>query len=138
DALTQKQLETVLTAKAESAWQLHELTRDLDLTAFVLLSSSAGITYGMGQANFAAANSYLDALAAHRREQGLPGLSLAYGPWEADGEPGEVYRERMGRIGMPALTVAEGLALFDEALGGRDALLVPFLLDQGALRSRAD
>ncbi|MFF4355200.1 SDR family NAD(P)-dependent oxidoreductase, partial [Streptomyces sp. NPDC001530] len=138
DAMTSGQLDVVVAAKAEAAWNLHELTRDRELAAFVLLSSSTGVTYGMGQANFAAANAFLDALSSYRGSLGLPAVSLAFGPWAAEGEPSEVYRERMSRIGMPALSEDEGLALFDEALRGDEPMLLPFLLDQGALRSRAD
>nr|WP_189244105.1 type I polyketide synthase [Planobispora rosea] len=141
-ALTPKQLETVLRPKVDAAWHLHELTRDLELDAFVLFSSAAGILLGAGQANYAAGNAFLDGLAAHRHDLGLPAVSLAWGLWEEDsgmaGLLDEAGRQRMRRLGMPAMSAAEGLALLDSALGCEAAALVPIRLDLTALRSRPD
>ena len=81
-SLTPHRIDTVLRAKVDGAWHLHELTRELPLNAFVVFSSLAGIIGAPGQANYAAANAFLDALAAHRRATGLAGLSLAWGLWE--------------------------------------------------------
>ncbi len=119
DSLTPQRLDSVLRPKADAALHLHELTRDADLSAFVLFSSAAGVFGAPGQGNYAAANSFLDALAQHRRAHGLPALSLAWGLWEdADGMAGALdgtALERMRRGGVQGLTAADGLALLDLA-----------------------
>ncbi|GAA2477703.1 hypothetical protein GCM10010276_12490 [Streptomyces longisporus] len=138
-ALTPERLDTVMRPKADAAWHLHELTRDLDLDHFVLFSSAAA-TFGVaGQGNYVAANAFLDALAVERRAAGLPGTSLAWGLW-ADtsaltGQLTEVARSRMSRVG--ALSAAEGLALFDVSVARDEAVLVPVRMDLADLRARA-
>ncbi|RKS68197.1 pimaricinolide synthase PimS1 [Actinomadura pelletieri DSM 43383] len=141
-SLTPDRFDTVLRPKVDAAWNLHHLTRDHDLAAFVLFSSAAGVLGGPGQANYAAANTHLDALAAHRAARGLPGLSLAWGFWaEVSGMTGTLDhtdQARISRNGLTALPSEQGLALFDAALaaGGR-GLFVPARLDLAALRGMA-
>ncbi|KIF02097.1 hypothetical protein PL81_31910, partial [Streptomyces sp. RSD-27] len=140
-SLTAERLSAVLRPKVDAAWNLHELTQDLDLSAFVLFSSAAGVFGGAGQANYAAGNTFLDALAAHRRAQGLAATSLAWGLWaETGGMGGALDAEdvsRLGRGGVNALTAAEGTALFDAATATEQPLLVPVKLDLAALRAQA-
>ncbi|WP_318205415.1 type I polyketide synthase [Streptomyces sp. SCL15-4] len=135
-------VDRVLRPKVDAAWNLHELTRDQDLSAFVLLSSTAGLLVGGGQANYAAANTFLDGLAAHRRALGLPAVSLAYGLWSGTGGMGSgidaADLERLRRLGLPPLTPAQGLRALDAGLGGEDAVLVPVRLDTAAVRARTD
>ncbi|WP_253774290.1 type I polyketide synthase [Goodfellowiella coeruleoviolacea] len=135
--LTAAQLHRVLRPKVDGAWRLHEATAGLDLAAFVLFSSAAGIFGGAGQANYAAGNAYLDALAHHRRSLGLPAQSLAWGAWVSTAgmtaELSETDRQRMNRTGFGALTVAEGLARFDAATAAAHTLLAPIALDPAKL-----
>ncbi|MFI0773487.1 SDR family NAD(P)-dependent oxidoreductase [Streptomyces sp. NPDC021212] len=139
--LTPHSLDQVLRPKVDGALNLHDLTRDHDLSAFVLFSSSAGVLGAPGQGNYAAANTFLDALAQHRHAAGLPAQSLAWGLWaDTGGMAGglsEADLRRLRRQGMPALSAADGLALFDAASARTEPLLVPMGLDLRALRSGA-
>jgi acyl transferase domain-containing protein/NADP-dependent 3-hydroxy acid dehydrogenase YdfG/acyl carrier protein len=140
-SLTPEQLDRVMVPKVDAAWHLHQLTAELDLSAFVLFSSAAGTLGGPGQANYAAANTFLDALAEHRRHRGLPGTSLAWGFWaRASGMTGhldDTDRSRLSRGGMTPLETDHGLALFDAALAHDHPTLVPAQLDLPRLRSLA-
>ncbi|WP_456340269.1 SDR family NAD(P)-dependent oxidoreductase [Streptomyces microflavus] len=141
DALTAGQVATAFGPKADAAWHLHELTRDLGLGAFVLFSSGAGIFGNPGQSAYGAANGYLDALARFRRERGLPAHSLAWGLWaEASGLTGHLDGRALDRLaqgGLQGLTTDEALALFDAALTSSEPVLVPTRLDYQALRAQA-
>ncbi|MFI6937608.1 type I polyketide synthase, partial [Streptomyces sp. NPDC050287] len=140
-ALTPARLDAVLRPKAEAALHLHELTAGLNLAAFVLYSSVSGLIGAAGQANYAAANAFLDAFAQHRRTLGLPATSLAWGLW-GEGGMGEKLSgtdlARMARSGVVTMSEEEGLALFDAALRRDEALLVPARLNLTALRARSD
>jgi acyl transferase domain-containing protein/acyl carrier protein len=135
-SLTPDQLDTVLRPKVDAAWALHELTEDMDLTVFVLFSSVAGLLDPAGQGNYAAANAFLDALARQRRALGLPGTSLVWNLWgEGAGMAGHTdpsVTRRLAAMGMPVLTAADGLALFDEAMVLDEPVLVPLRLDPTA------
>jgi pimaricinolide synthase PimS1 len=134
-AMGEDALRRVLSAKATSAWHLHELTATLDLSAFVLFSSLAGQLGNAGQGNYAAANVFLDALARHRRDGGQAASSVAWGLWRQDSGMTAGLTDadvaRLARSGVRSLTDEQGLALFDAALAGEDlvgAALVPSTL----------
>jgi acyl transferase domain-containing protein/NADPH:quinone reductase-like Zn-dependent oxidoreductase/acyl carrier protein len=140
-SLTPERVASVLRAKADGAWHLHELTAGLDLSMFVLFSSLAGVTGSAGQGNYAAANTFLDALAAYRRGLGLAGVSLAWGAWEQSsgmaGQLGEGDRRRLVREGFGLIGDELGLGLFDAGVDSAEALVVLTPLDAGRLRERA-
>ncbi|MFJ4188504.1 type I polyketide synthase [Kitasatospora sp. NPDC089509] len=141
-ALTPERLAAVLRPKVDAAWHLHELTLRHELSAFVLFSSVAGIVGGPGQASYAAANTFLDALAEHRAGLGLPATSLAWGLWRDEGgmagHLGEADLRRIARGGLRPVTAEDGPHLLDAALGGRRAAVVATPLDLRALRQRPE
>lgn len=141
-SITDGQIDRVFRPKADAAWHLHKLTAHTDLAAFVMFSSVAGIQGFPGQANYAAANTFLDGLAAARRAAGLPAASIAWGFWAAEsgmtGHLGERDVARMARGGNVPLSTADALALFDAALVAADPAPVATRLDLRALRARPD
>nr|WP_308295502.1 SDR family NAD(P)-dependent oxidoreductase [Streptomyces sp. PSAA01] len=142
-ALTRERLDTVFAPKVDAALHLHDLTRHLDLAAFVLFSSAAGTLGSSGQGSYVAANAFLDALAHRRRAQGLPGISLAWGLWAQGagvgltGHLADADQQRMVRGGVTGLSESEGGELFDTALHMPQPVVLPMKLDSGALRAQA-
>ncbi|WP_196812254.1 SDR family NAD(P)-dependent oxidoreductase [Nocardia sp. CNY236] len=132
-SLTTERLHAVLEPKVDGALHLHDLTRELPLSAFLLFSSAAGVIGNAGQANYAAANAFLDALAADRRAQGRTAQSIAWGLWAQRSAMtehlDETNRQRVTRGGVAAFSDAEGLTLFDAVLRQDAAVLVPVRLD---------
>ncbi|GAB3725688.1 hypothetical protein GCM10027598_43680 [Amycolatopsis oliviviridis] len=137
--LTPERLAKVLRPKVDAAWHLHELTLGHELAVFALYSSVSGIVGSAGQASYAAANTFLDALAARRRAHGLPAVSLAWGLWREGMGSGlaENDVDRMAREGLPPLTAETGLGLFDAALDGGFTAVLPIEVDRAALRAHA-
>ncbi|MFE3628928.1 type I polyketide synthase [Streptomyces goshikiensis] len=145
-SLTPDRVASVLRPKVDAAWNLHELTQGLDLSAFVLFSGAAAAFGAAGQANYAAANAFLEALAEQRRAEGLPAASLAWGLWAPQtGSSGEGMAARLdeadlrriARDGVGALGAEEGLGLFDTAMTVDSAVLMPIHLDLAVLRAQA-
>ncbi|WP_285544170.1 type I polyketide synthase, partial [Streptomyces lavendulae] len=143
-SLTAERVAGVLRPKVDAAWNLHELTRGLDLDAFVLFSGAAAAFGAAGQASYAAANAFLEGLAEQRRAEGLPATALAWGLWAPQsggsgmaGRLDEVDLRRIARDGVGALAADEGLALFDAAMVVDAAVLLPMHLDVAVLRAQA-
>ena len=138
-SLTPERLDRTMVPKVDGAWHLHELTRHLDLQAFVLFSSAAGVLGSAGQGNYAAANAFLDSLAAYRRTQGLAATSLAWGLWaDPSGMTGHLQDTdlaRLARMGTAALSAEEGLELFDAGYASSEALTAPVRVNTQALRA---
>ena len=139
--LTPEQLDAVLAAKADAAWHLHHLTADRDLAAFVLFSSAAGILGSPGQANYAAANGFLDALARQRHHTQRQATSVAWGYWQTpSGMTGHLNTTDLTRLtstGMIPITSEHGTALFDAALAGQRPNVLASPINIGTLTRHA-
>ncbi|WP_443072132.1 type I polyketide synthase [Streptomyces sp. WMMC1477] len=140
-ALVPEQVGAVLRPKVDAALNLHELTSHAGLSAFVLFSSTAGVLGGPGQANYAAGNAFLDALAQHRRAQGLPATSISWGLWQAEhGMTGALHRadlDRITRSGLAPMPSRTALALMDAAGSSSDPHFVAAEITMSALRQNA-
>jgi acyl transferase domain-containing protein/thioesterase domain-containing protein/acyl carrier protein len=136
--LDAQRLHRVMAPKVDGALHLHELTAEHELSFFVLFSSAAAVLGAPGQGNYAAANAFLDGLAHHRRAQGRPAISIAWGPWrQAGGMVADDAAARLARFGIELLPDEQALSLLDVALAAPDPLLVPIRLDLAALRTVA-
>ncbi len=123
-------LANALAPKIRGAWNLHKLTQQSELDFFILFSSIAGVFGSPGQSNYAAANTFLDAFAAHRRKQGLAGQSLAWGLWEQQGTGMTAHLSaakliQMEKQGICTLSHKQGLTLLDAAIARPETLLLP-------------
>ncbi|MFD5915017.1 SDR family NAD(P)-dependent oxidoreductase, partial [Streptomyces massasporeus] len=133
----------VMDPKAAGAAHLADLTAGLDLSALVLFSSVSGVLGGPGQSNYAAANAWLDAMAARLRRQGRPAVALSWGMWEQSGDGmtaqlGQADLVRIRRQGIGALTERQGMRALDQALAGDRAQLVPVRLELATVQREAD
>ncbi|MGH3878267.1 MAG: SDR family NAD(P)-dependent oxidoreductase, partial [Actinophytocola sp.] len=139
EQLTPDRLDGVLGPKADGAWHLHELTEGMDLAAFVVYSSTSGVTGGAGAGNYAAANVFLDALAQHRAARGMPAQSIAWGRWSTErgltAGLSDRGNQRLDAAGVRAITAERGMAMFDTAAATDEALVVSLLLDAAVLRA---
>ncbi|MBL1103056.1 SDR family NAD(P)-dependent oxidoreductase [Streptomyces sp. 5-8] len=139
-SLTSERLAPVLRPKVDAAVHLDRLTAGLDLGMFVMYSSAAGLLGNPGQANYGAANVFLDTLAAVRRSRGQAATSIAWGLWAPDsaltGQMNALDRDRLSRSGAQAMSAAEGLALFDQGARAGEPLVVAAHIDREALRAQ--
>ncbi len=140
-SLDAERLQRVFAPKADAAWHLHELTKDIELSRFVVFSSVGGLLGNAGQANYAAANAFLDALAQHRHAQGLPATALAWGGWadgsEIVGELSEADQARLGRMGFAPMSSPQVLELLDATASLPQPLLAPVAFDAPGLEAQA-
>jgi NADPH:quinone reductase-like Zn-dependent oxidoreductase/NAD(P)-dependent dehydrogenase (short-subunit alcohol dehydrogenase family)/acyl carrier protein len=129
---TPARFRAVMAPKVSGAWNLHTLTANADLDAFVLFSSMVGTLGNASQGAYAAANAFLDALASHRQAAGLAAVSLAWGPWAELGLAAGLNAKLQARFaaqGFALMPPAQGMALFDRALTRREAQLVVVPID---------
>ncbi|MER7187252.1 SDR family oxidoreductase, partial [Streptomyces hyaluromycini] len=133
DALTPRQIERVLRVKALGAHHLDELTRGMDLSAFVLFSSATAVLGAPGQANYAPGNAYLDALAGRRRAAGLPATSIAWGLWAGDGIAGDGAARTVERHGLLPMAPELAVDALRQALDRDETQLVVCRGDWAAL-----
>jgi NAD(P)-dependent dehydrogenase (short-subunit alcohol dehydrogenase family)/acyl carrier protein len=139
-SLSTKDVERTFAPKVLGAWNLHQLTRERELAAFVMFSSIAGVIGNEGQSAYAAANTFLDALSAERRRLGLAAHSLAWGTWAEVGmaaRRSERHRASAREAGLAPLQPGAALALMDRALLTSDPLLVPLAIDESTIRQPA-
>ncbi len=141
ESLDAERLECAMRPKVDAAWHLHELTKGLDLSHFMLFSSVSGVLGNSAQANYAAANVFLDRLAQYRRAQGLPAISVAWGGWVQESnlfeQLSEADKARLLRLGLLPVSPKEGLELFDASCVSGEPLLIPVPMQHAALRERA-
>ncbi|MGE7439874.1 type I polyketide synthase, partial [Kitasatospora sp. NPDC001175] len=124
DSLTPERFAAVARPKVDAALNLHELTAELDLSAFVLFSSTAGTIGNAGQGNYAAANAFLDALAEQRRADGLAATSIAWGPWAQGGMAADrALEERLRREGVPPMAAESAITALQQALENGDTAI---------------
>ncbi|WP_071592440.1 beta-ketoacyl reductase [Kamptonema formosum] len=121
DGILQQQswqaFEEVMAPKVAGAWNLHTLTKNQPLDFFVLFSSATSLLGNAGQANHAAANAFLDAIASYRRHLGLPSLSINWGTWSEVGIAARLGLDKLSsKQGEGTITLAQGLQILDQLL----------------------
>ena len=142
-SLDRERVDRVLSPKVDAVVHLDELTQSMDVASFVVFSSIAGQVGGPGQGNYAAANAFLDAFAAHRSSTGRSTTSIAWGPWVPTGggmtaQLTDADMRRMARSGMPPISIEQGMAFFDASLDRASVSVTPLALDVAALGRQGD
>jgi NAD(P)-dependent dehydrogenase (short-subunit alcohol dehydrogenase family)/acyl carrier protein len=118
-SLTWERFETVMAPKVTGTWNLHQSSLDLELDFFICFSSAAALLGASGQGNYAAANSFMDAIAHYRQAQGLPALSINWGTWESGGMATtlkEASKQRLLQMGLGMIPPQEGLKILEQLL----------------------
>ncbi|TDH57241.1 type I polyketide synthase [Mycobacterium eburneum] len=137
--LDARRLAAVMAPKVEGAWNLHALTRDAELDFFVLFSSAASVLGSPGQAHYAAANAFLDALAWQRRAAGRPALSINWGPWAQVGmAAGTEQRRHLTGHGFAAMAPADGARTLSHLLATSATQVAVLRMDWAQGRAGAD
>lgn len=137
-SLTPQKCATTFAPKVDGLWNLHQLTKNMDLDLFMMFSSISGVMGLPGLGNYAAANSFSDVLAYLRRAQGLPATSVAYGTWGGDGMATTLVsttRAHLSQLGLGFLAPEAGLKLFEQAVHHGRALTVAADLDLQRLKA---
>ena len=114
---TWPRFEKVMAAKVQGAWHLHTLTQEMPLDFLILFSSAASLTGSVGQANYAAANAFMDGLADYRTRLGLPALSINWGPWAEAGMAVRSQVNQSNMAGVTPLTSEQGVEVLAQLLG---------------------
>lgn len=137
-SLTSRKCATTFASKVDGLWNLHQLTKDMDLDLFMMFSSISGTMGLPGLGNYAAANSFVDVLAYLRQAQGLPATSVAYGTWSGDGMGVTLVsttRAHLSQLGLGFLAPEVGLKLFEQAVHQGRAHTIAAVLDLQRLRA---
>ena len=137
-SLTPQKCATTFASKVDGLWNLHQLTKDMDLDLFMMFSSISGVMGLPGLGNYAAANSFIDVLAYLRRAQGLPATSVAYGTWSGDGMATTLVsttRAHLSQLGLGFLAPEVGLKLFEQAVHQGRALTIAAVFDLQRLKA---
>nr|AQV04224.1 SwnK [Chaetothyriaceae sp.] len=137
-SLTPQKCATTFASKVDGLWNLHQLTKNMDLDLFMMFSSISGAMGLPGLANYSAANSFVDVLAYLRRAQGLPATSVAYGVWGGDGMATTLVsttRAHLSQLGMNFLEPEAGLELLEQAVYQGRAFTIAADLDLDRLKA---
>ncbi|KAI2623012.1 polyketide synthase [Hypomontagnella submonticulosa] len=137
-SLTPQKCANVFASKVDGLWNLHQLTKDIDIDLFMIFSSISGVMGLPGLGNYAAANSFADGLASLRCVQGLPATSVAYGIWDGDGMATTLVSTtyaHLSRLGLGFIAPDVGLRLFEQAVYQGRELTVAAALDLERLKA---
>lgn len=127
---TPERFSKVMAPKVQGAWNLHELTQNNPIDVFVMFSSAAAVMGAAGQSNYAAANSFLDALAHYRHARGLAAVSINWGPWTGAGMAAELDESGAWEArGMLPITLDQGMAMLDSILGAAPPQIMVLPID---------